>query len=210
MRTGFGRVLAADGLICTGSGRVLASSCVVPSPGFGVVSTERHAWQVCVGPWWLTCSMAVDAARIDRASALVSELVRDDVSGLSHEALMEVYVAVARLGRFPGTLGARVSGEVALRSTPDLPGGGLARRQGFGSAGQMVARAAGGTMAGAMRSIEAGLAFTPEPSLMSDASGRADPTRPRLALLPPARVPRVTRLWRRLPWRVSYRSMRRR
>jgi len=106
--------------------------------------------------------MAVDAARIDRASALVSELVRDDLLGLSHEALMEVHVAAARLSRFTGTLGSRVSGEVSRRSTPDLPGGGLARRQGFGSAGQMVARVTGGTMAGAMRSIEAGRALTPD------------------------------------------------
>ncbi len=106
--------------------------------------------------------MAIDAAEISRVSALVGDLARRDVSGLSHDDLLDAHDAVARLGRLAGTLQARFAGEIARRSTPELPGGGLARRQGFGNAGQMVARVTGGTAAGAMRSIEAGLALMPE------------------------------------------------
>ena len=116
--------------------------------------------------------MAIDAAEISRVSALVGDLARRDVSGLSHGDLMDAHDAVARLGRLAGTLQARFAGEIARRSTPDLPGGGLARRQGFGSAGLMVSRVTGGTTAGAIRAIEAGLALMPEaaPSVGSDAS----------------------------------------
>lgn len=105
--------------------------------------------------------MAVDAAEIARVSALVGDLARRDVSGLSHGDLMEAHDAVARLGRLAGTLQARFAGEIARRSLPDLPGGGLARRQGFGNAGLMVSRVTGGSQASAMRSIEAGLALMP-------------------------------------------------
>src|SRR5450756_942492 len=80
----------------------------------------------------------IDAVQVARVSALVGELARRDVSGLSHGDLLEVHDAVARLGRLAGTLHARCAGEIARRSTPDLPGGGLARRQGFGNAGATV------------------------------------------------------------------------
>ncbi|PKQ17735.1 MAG: HNH endonuclease [Actinobacteria bacterium HGW-Actinobacteria-8] len=131
--------------------------------------------------------MTVDAAEITRVSALVGGLARRDVSGLSHGDLMEAHDAVARLGRLAGTLQARFAGEIARRSTPDLPGGGLARRQGFGNAGAMVSRVTGGTTAGAMRAIEAGLALMPdaaptvgadasESSGASEGSGASDPT----------------------------------
>jgi len=109
--------------------------------------------------------MAVDVAEISRVSALVGDLARRDVSRLSHADLLEAHDAVARLGRLADTLQARFAGEIARRSTPDLPGGGLARRQGFGNAGAMVARATGGSQAAAMRAIEAGLAFVPDVAL---------------------------------------------
>ena len=105
--------------------------------------------------------MAIDVSEISRVSALVGDLARRDVSGLSHGSLMEAHDAVARLGRLAGTLQARFAGEIARRSTPDQPGGGLARRQGFGNAGAMVSRVTGTSTAGAMRSIEAGLALIP-------------------------------------------------
>jgi hypothetical protein len=105
--------------------------------------------------------MTVDAAEIARVSALVGDLARHDVSGLSRDDFLEAFDAVARLGRLADTLRARFAGDLARRSTPDLPGGGLARQQGFGNAGQMVSRATGGSQAGAMLAIEAGLALTP-------------------------------------------------
>ena len=122
--------------------------------------------------------MAVDVVDIERVSSLVGDLARRDVADLSHGDLLGVHDAVARLGRLVGTLQARFAGEIARRSMPDLPGGGLARRQGFGNAGTMVARVTGGSQAGAMRSIEAGLALMPEPMLQPPSSavgsGRGD------------------------------------
>jgi len=111
--------------------------------------------------------MAIDAAEICRVSALVGDLARRDVSGLSQGDLLDAHDAVARLGRLAGALQARFAGEIARRSTPDQFGGGLARRQGFGNAGAMVARVTGGSRASAMRAIEAGLALMPEAALVT-------------------------------------------
>ncbi len=140
--------------------------------------------------------MAVDKAEISRVSALVGDLARRDVSGLSQGDLLEAHDAVARLGRLAGTLEARFAGEIARRSTPDLPGGGLARRQGFGNAGAMVARVTGGTTAGAMRAIEAGLALMPDaaPSVGPDASDQTDSSQldaPQASVAPTPRYPAV-------------------
>ncbi len=103
--------------------------------------------------------MDIVTSDIERASTLVGELARRDVSHFSHADLLDAHDAVARLGRLVGTLQARFAGEIARRSAPDLPGGGLARREGYGNAGQLLARVTGGTTAGAMRSIEAGRAL---------------------------------------------------
>ena len=137
--------------------------------------------------------MAVDAGEISRVSALVGDLARRDVSGLSHRDLLEAHDAVARLGRLAGTLQARFAGEIARRSTPDLPGGGLARRQGFGNAGAMVARVTGGTAAGAMRAIEAGLALMPEVVAVAapDGSASSDGSAPSQHAASRARYPAV-------------------
>jgi len=109
--------------------------------------------------------VVADTARITHVSALTGELACRDIGGLSHEDLLVEYDAVARLGRLTDTLEARYAGEIARRSTPELPGGGLARRQGFGNAGAMVASVTGGSTAGAWRAIEAGRAFVAEPTL---------------------------------------------
>ncbi len=136
--------------------------------------------------------MAIEAADIERVSSLVGDLARRDVSGLSHGDLLAANDAVARLGRLAGTLQARFAGEIARRSTPDLPGGGLARQQGFGNAGQMVSRVTGGTTAGAMRSIEAGRALMPDVALMPDTASLSVGSELALAAAPPApRYPAV-------------------
>jgi uncharacterized protein involved in copper resistance len=109
--------------------------------------------------------MTIEVAEISRASDLVGELARREIAGLSHADLIATHDAVARLGRLADALGARFAGEIARRSTPDLPGGGLARRQGFGNAAQMIARATGGTQASALRAIQAGIAFMPDVAL---------------------------------------------
>ena len=106
----------------------------------------------------------IEPMRIARVTALVGELARWDVCGLSQDEFLEAHDAVARLGRMADVLRARFAGDLARRSAPDLPGGGLARRQGFGNARDMVARIPGASQANAMRSIEAGLALTPVPA----------------------------------------------
>src|SRR5660397_111442 len=106
--------------------------------------------------------MAIEVSDVERVSSLVSDLARRDVSDLSHGDLLDAHDAVARLGRLAGTLQARFAGEIARRSEPDQPGGGLARRQGFGNAGTMLSRVTGGSQAGALRSIDAGRAFMSE------------------------------------------------
>jgi hypothetical protein len=106
---------------------------------------------------------SIGTAQIARATVLVGELARCDVSRLSQNDFLEAHDAVARLGRLADTLRARFAGDLERRSAPDLPGGGLARRQGFGNAGAMVASITGASQANAMRSIEAGRALMPEP-----------------------------------------------
>ena len=130
--------------------------------------------------------MAIEASDIERVSSLVGDLARRDVSDLSRDDLLAANDAVARLGRLAGTLQARFAGEIARRSEPELPGGGLARQQGFGNAGTMLSRVTGGSMAGAMRSIEAGRALMAEVAPLAVGSELA------LAAAPPApRYPAV-------------------
>ncbi|MCB2412153.1 HNH endonuclease [Demequina sp. TTPB684] len=123
----------------------------------------------------MTDQLAVaGTAQIENVGALTGELVRRDIGGLSHEGLLAEYDAVSKLGRLADALEARYAGEIARRSAPDLPGGGLARRQGFGNAGDMVAAVTGSTQAGAWRSIEVGQALMPEPALPQDHLEQAD------------------------------------
>ncbi len=135
----------------------------------------------------LTWGMAIETAEIERASSLVRDLAGRDVSCLSAGDLLTAHEAVARLGRLTGALQSRFAGEIARRSTPDLPGGGLARQQGFGSAGAMVASVTGGSQAGAWRSIEAGRALMSEvapgvqPLESLQSSGAAAPRYPAVA-----------------------------
>ena len=115
----------------------------------------------------LTDGGGIDLVHVAHVSSLVGELARHDVSGMSQEAFLGAYDAVARLGRLADTLRSIFAGDLARRSTPDQPGGGLARRQGFGNAGTMVAHVTGGTKSGAFRAIEAGTAFLPEPGALA-------------------------------------------
>ena len=110
--------------------------------------------------------MAIEAERLDAAhiaevTDLVGALARRDVSGLAQRDLMDAHAAAARLGRLADVLLARFAAEIVVRSNPALPGGGLARQQGFGTAGAMVARVTGGSQADARRAIDAGLALVP-------------------------------------------------
>jgi len=110
----------------------------------------------------------IDRAQVQRVSVLLRDLVRRDVAGLSEEDFLSVFDEVVTLGRLASALQAHVAGDLARRSTPDLPGGGLARQQGFGNAAAMVASVTGGSLAGAWRSIEVGQALMPEPTPSTD------------------------------------------
>ncbi|WP_291381974.1 HNH endonuclease signature motif containing protein [Demequina sp.] len=130
------------------------------------------------------------AAQITHVSSLVGDLARLDVSGLSQEDFLETYDAVARLGRLTDALRARFAGDLARRSAPDLPGGGLARQQGFGSAGTMVASVTGGSRTGALRAIDAGRALLPDMAAMLPVADQAGEP-PSSSTPPPPRYPAV-------------------
>jgi hypothetical protein len=135
----------------------------------------------------------IEAAEIMRASAVVGALTGRDVAALSEHDFLAAYRAAAHLGRLADALESQFAGDAARRSTPDLPGGGLARRQGFGNAASMVAAVTGGSQAGAWRAIEAGKAFTTEPTLPndpSDPSGVADDQPPDAPTPPTPLAPR--------------------
>ncbi|WNM24374.1 DUF222 domain-containing protein [Demequina capsici] len=107
--------------------------------------------------------MVIGADEIERVSTRVRALAASEVSGLTKDQLLEVNAAVARLERLVGAVGSRIAGEIARRSDPALPGGGLARREGFGNAGRMISQVRGASVSGAKRAIAAGDAFTPLP-----------------------------------------------
>lgn len=123
--------------------------------------------------------MAIETREVEQVGDLLRDLAARDVSGLDKHQLLELTDAIATVEKLAGTLAARCAGEIARRSTPEQPGGGLARREGFGNAGAMLSKIRGGSFAGAKRSIDAGDAFTPlevePPQDTADASaGSAD------------------------------------
>jgi hypothetical protein len=122
-----------------------------------------------------------EAAFVSRASEAVARLAGLEISGLSQRDLMDAHAEVARLGRLTDTLLARFAAEVARRSVRDQPGGGLARQQGFGDAGAMIARVTGGSKASARRAIEAGLALQPADSVAPEAGELPAPRYPAVA-----------------------------
>ncbi len=101
-------------------------------------------------------------ARVAHVNELVGALVPVDISGLSEEDLLSMHDAVARLGRFADALNARFAAEIARRSAPHLPNGGLAQRQGFCDAVAMVASATGKSYVWAATLIEVGQVTHPK------------------------------------------------
>jgi hypothetical protein len=95
-------------------------------------------------------------ARVAHVNELVGALIPVDVSTLSEEGLLSTYNAVARLGKFADALNARFAAEIARRSAPQLPDGGLAERQGYCDAVAMVAAATGKSYLWAATLIEVG------------------------------------------------------
>ncbi|MFW2514298.1 DUF222 domain-containing protein [Demequina sp. SO4-13] len=124
----------------------------------------------------------LEAADVERVSAVVRGLAARPVAGQSKDQLLELNAAVATLERLVGAMGARCAGEIARLSSPDLPGGGLARREGQGNAPTLLSNVSGGSVAGAKRAITAGDAFTPKPPAAgAPVQSRAQPKYPVVA-----------------------------
>lgn len=136
-----------------------------------------------------------DTVEIEQVSALVGTLAAREISGLSEDALLAQNHAIAKLERMVGALASRYAGEIARRSTPELPGGGLARRTGQGNAESLLSKARGGTVAGAKRSIRAGGAFAPAdaPETSGDEAADAPAGTARKGTVPAPRYPEVAR-----------------
>ncbi len=100
------------------------------------------------------------------ATAAVCAREGVDVTGLPAPELLELSGDVARLRRDVDVLLAQVAAEIRRRSEAADAGAGLATRQGFRSAGELVARTTGGSLAEAQRLMVAG-------DLLADAD--ADP-----------------------------------
>ncbi|MBN2176940.1 MAG: DUF222 domain-containing protein [Demequinaceae bacterium] len=79
-----------------------------------------------------------------------------DVAGLPAPELLDLSADVARLRRDADVLMAQVAAEIDRRSAGVGVGAGLASRQGFRTAGELVAQATGGTMAEAKRLMATG------------------------------------------------------
>ena len=104
-------------------------------------------------------AMDFSTSAIEHALAPARAYADLDVRALDREALLAAHGAVAAARRAADVLLASLAGEIARRSTPDAPGGGLARGEGFGSPERLVAAATGGSLADAGRLIEAGAAM---------------------------------------------------
>ncbi len=91
-------------------------------------------------------------------AATAAVFARDgvDVTGLPAPELLTLSAHVARVRRDADVLMAQVAAEIHRRSDADDAGAGLAARQGFRSAAELVARATGGSIAEARRLVVAG------------------------------------------------------
>ena len=100
--------------------------------------------------------LAIEARDI---GARLKRLVTADVSTLSQDEFLELLDAAGEMDRFRGAFMAKLAGDTARRSSPDLPGGGLARKQGHGNPNKMIENFTGASGVGARRQVEAGQAF---------------------------------------------------
>lgn len=99
------------------------------------------------------------ALEVRAVAARVRSLAAWDVSQLTQDEFLELLDAAGELDRLNGAFMAKLAGDTARRSSPDLPGGGMARKQGHGNPGRMFQDFTGGSAAGSRNRIEAGEAF---------------------------------------------------
>jgi hypothetical protein len=110
--------------------------------------------------------MTLNTSSVRAAADAVCARDGVDVVGLSRGELLELSRDLAGLRRVVDVALAQVAAEVDRRSTPDDGVAGLAAREGFRSAGELIARVTGGSVAEAQRLVAAG-------SLLADAAGDA-------------------------------------
>lgn len=93
-----------------------------------------------------------------------------DVAGLSRRELLDLTAQLSTVRREVDVLMSHVAGEIDRRSRPEDGGAGLAAREGFRSARELIARTTGGTYAEAERFVTTGrlLADDAEPHLTGD------------------------------------------
>ena len=111
----------------------------------------------------MTVFMPLITAPMRTAADAVCAREGADVADLSREELLALSRDLAGLRRAVDVVFAQVAAEVDRRSTPDDGAAGMAARQGFRSAGELIAHATGGSVADARRLVAAG-------SLMASAS----------------------------------------
>lgn len=108
-------------------------------------------------------------------AAAVAVCARDgvDVSGLASVDLLALSGHVAQLRRDADVLMAQVAAEIERRSNTADAGEGFASRQGCRSAGEVVARATGGSVAEARRLVAAGGLLAEADGLLAEANDAA-------------------------------------
>ena len=95
-------------------------------------------------------------APVRTAAAAVCARDGADIAGFSRAELLELSRDLAGLRRAVDVALAQVAAEVERRSTPADGSAGLATREGFRSAGELIARVTGGSIADARRLVVAG------------------------------------------------------
>ena len=99
--------------------------------------------------------MLISTDQLEAAAITARAFCGRDTAALAEAELLAALDAASRAQRASTVLLAQLSGEVALRSAPEV-GMGLAKQQGFGSAPQFVANLTGGSLGDARRLVEAG------------------------------------------------------
>src|SRR5690554_2465308 len=110
------------------------------------------------------------ALEVRDVAARLRGLVTQNMSALTKDEFMDLLAATGEMDRLNGTFQSKVAGDLNRRSAPDLPGGGMARKQGHGNPGRMFEDFTGGSPVESRRRIEAGEAFNLVPKEGAPAS----------------------------------------
>ena len=151
---GVGRGLAAlAGVVERGVGRGLAA---LASARFTQPPPTSHLIPFHVSGWCLTVFMVFSAHTLRAAVAALPADDRVDVGGLGRADLLDLAARLAAVRRESDVLMALVAGEIDRRSQPEDGAAGLAAREGFRSARELIASTTGGSFAEAGRYVSTG------------------------------------------------------